>query len=776
MQIGRMLSQVFARRSRPPRLRAHLITLFIIAMAPLFVFAVYMIYRSAQQERATLERGAIERVRAIKTALDAELKSSITALEALATADELDRGDLRGFYDEAARVLKSQPHWLTILVVDLNGEQILNLQRPFGTKLPHVAEQQSFDQVVRSGKPAIGFLVRGPIVTNFNFPVRVPVVRDGRMKYILTAAIPPETIQALLAQQQLPSDSVATVLDGRQMIVARSVDLDKMIGKSASDSLRAALAASPGGWFFGTTVEGHSVYAAYERSEFSGWTVAMGIPAAVVDGPLRSQLAYTTLFGLGFLILGLVFALLFSRRTAQSIEALSALAGDLAAGRAVEPHAVPADIAEVAELRDAFLSARRQIEERAKERDAFERELWEQASLLELTHDAIFVFEFPQRRIVYWNRGAEMLYGYSKVEALGKTPRELLKTHHPRGIDFVTAALEENGSWAGELIHTARDGREVYVDSRQVVAPEFGGRRVVLESNRDATERRREERRREGRAAVNAILAEGRTLKETAPKLVETLGTLGEWDMCNLWQFDRTADEFVCIEVWHPPGVDIGELETVTRGRRAKLPHRRGLLGRVLASGEPTWIADIATDTGYYQRAEAARRSGLHAAFCFPIKLAAEVLGFVECYSREVRTPDPDFVRTLAAIGIQLGHFIERTRVEEALELLSRLPKENPAPVLRLDESGAIAYANPAAAALLQAWDTAVGAEAPEKIVRLARAALAEGQKRPDQVTLGGVRYNVTIAPVVEANYVNLYFIEIPERKAAEPRRPASEA
>jgi len=771
-----MLRQVFARRSRPPRLRDHLIRLFLIAMAPLFVFAVYMIYRSGEQERATLERGAIERVRAIKTALDAELNSSITTLEALATSKNLDGEDLRAFYEEAGRVLKSQPDWLTILLVDINGEQIVNLQRPFGAKLPHVADQQSFDQVLRTGKPAVGFLVRGPILTNLNFPIRVPVARDGRLKYILTAAIPPETIQTLLAKQQLPVDWIAGVLDGRQMIVARSVDPEGTIGKSGSDNLRAALAASPGGWFRGATLEGQSVYTAYERSEFSGWTVAMGIPAAVVDGPLRSRLAYTALFGLGFLILGLVFALIFSRQTSQSIEALSALAGDLAAGRAVEQHAVPSDIAEVAELRDAFLSAWRQIEERAKERDAFERELWEQASLLELTHDAIFVFEFPQRRIVYWNRGAEMLYGYSKVEAIGKTPLELLKTHYPRGIDFVTAALEENGSWAGELIHTARDGREVYVDSRQVVAPEFGGRRVVLESNRDATQRRREERRREGRAAVNAILAEGRTLKETAPKLVETLGTLGEWDMCNLWQFDRAAGEFVCIEVWHPPGVEIGELETVTRGRRAKLPHRRGLLGRVLASGEPTWIADIATDTGYYQRAEAARRSGLHAAFCFPIKLGAEVLGFVECYSREVRMPDPDFVRTLAAIGIQLGHFIERTRAEEELELLSRLPKENPAPVLRLEESGVLAYANPAAAALLETWDTTVGAQAREEIVRLARAALAEGRKRPVQVTFGGVRYNVTIAPVVEANYVNLYFIEIPERKAAEPRRPASEA
>jgi PAS domain S-box-containing protein len=760
-------------RRRPPRLRAHLTAVFLIAMAPLFAFAVYMIYRSAVDEQRTMQRGATERVRAIKTAVDSELESSINTLLALATSPNLDRDDLRPFYEEAQRVLKSQPDWRTIILIDLNGEQILNLQRPFGSPLPHVADQESFDDVLRTGKPAVGFLVRGPILTTFNFPIRVPVVRAGAIKYVLTAGMEPETIQALLAKQQLPPDWVAGVVDGRQMIVARTVDPERMIGKRASARLHAAVAQAPAGWFRGSTLEGRSVYTAYDRSEFSGWTVAMGIPAAVVDAPLWNSVAYTALVGLGLVILGLTLALLFSRRMTQSIEALSELAGELAAGGNGEPAAVPAYLAEVAALRDAVLSARRQIEERARERDTFERELWQQASLLELTHDAIFVFEFPQRGIVYWNRGAEMLYGYSKAEAIGKSPRELLKTYHPRGIDFVDAVLDEKGEWSGELVHIASDGREVFLDSRQVLVAPTGGPRVVLETNRDATERRREERRREGRAAVTAIIAEARTLGDATPRIAEALGTLGAWDMCNIWRWDRAVGEFVCIEVWHPQGVEVTPLEIVTRGRRTKLPMRQGLLGRVLQSGEPTWIADVATDTGYYRRAEAARESGLHAAFCFPIKIGTEVLGFVECYSREVRTPDPDFVRTLVAIGLQLGHFFERTRVEEAVEWLSRLPAENPAPVLRLIEGRIVAFANPAAMPLLERWQTGVGGHAPQHIAQIARAALAERQKRTIEIDLAGTRYNITVAPVAEANYVNLYFAEVPERKTGESPIPS---
>src|SRR5581483_6421811 len=114
-------------------------------------------------------------------------------------------------------------------------------------------------------------------------------------------------------------------------------------------------------------------------------------------------------------------------------------------------------------------------------------ELWQQASLLELTHDAIFVFVFPTGPILYWNRGAEMLYGYAKAEAVGRSPRELLHTFHPRGVDSVATALEENGSWAGELIHTARDGRAVYVDSR-------GGRPRVRRPPRRSRDQSRRDR------------------------------------------------------------------------------------------------------------------------------------------------------------------------------------------------------------------------------------------------------------------------------------------
>ena len=115
-----------------------------------------------------------------------------------------------------------------------------------------------------------------------------------------------------------------------------------------------------------------------------------------------------------------------------------------------------------------------------------------QANLLEQAHDAIFVWEFP-RTIVYWNRGAEQLYGFSREEAIGRPPHELLHTEHPIATSEFEAALEREGEWTGELTHTTRDGRKIIVESRHVLMREADGHRFVLETNRDITERKRAE-------------------------------------------------------------------------------------------------------------------------------------------------------------------------------------------------------------------------------------------------------------------------------------------
>src|SRR5438552_5470407 len=171
--------------------------------------------------------------------------------------------------------------------------------------------------------------------------------------------------------------------------------------------------------------------------------------------------------------------------------------------------------------------------------------------------------------------------------------------------------------------------------------------------------------------AVSRILAESTNLKQAAPKIIQALCEVAGWDVGAMWQVDRAAKELRCVEFWHVPSLEVAEFAAITR-QRTFLPGI-GLPGRVWTSGQPAWILDL-TREGNFPRAPFAQKAGLRGGVCFPIKLGDAVLGVVECFSRQVREPDEDFLRMLDDIGRQLGQFIAARRAEEArLDLLRRM-------------------------------------------------------------------------------------------------------
>ncbi|MGH7314624.1 MAG: ATP-binding protein [Candidatus Rokuibacteriota bacterium] len=321
--------------SRTRKLRSHLVDLTLITLLPMIAFAVVASVLVAQRERATFQRGATDLTLALLTAVDAELEGSITALEVLATSDRLDTDNLKGFHAEAARVLRDHPTWSTIHLARLSGQQIVNVLRTFGTELPIVTERSSLNQVVQTGIPRVSSLMETELLGQHSFSVRVPIVRNGATKYALSAVVKPEAISALLSAQRLPPDWVVVVLDAHQRIVARTVAPERTLGQPASDSLRAALARSPQGWFHGNTIEGTEVYTPYHRSTFSGWTVAMGIPAPVVESSAR---AAWWAMGAGVAASGMIaflLALIFGRRISTPIVSLATAAKAIGRGEPV---------------------------------------------------------------------------------------------------------------------------------------------------------------------------------------------------------------------------------------------------------------------------------------------------------------------------------------------------------------------------------------------------------------------------------------------------------
>ncbi|HEY4565317.1 MAG TPA: PAS domain-containing protein, partial [Thermoanaerobaculia bacterium] len=113
-----------------------------------------------------------------------------------------------------------------------------------------------------------------------------------------------------------------------------------------------------------------------------------------------------------------------------------------------------------------------------------------QTRLLDLAYDAILVRDMD-RTITFWNRGAEVLYGWAKGEALGRTVHELLKTEYPGSIEDIEAEVLRAGRWEGELGHHRRDGSRVVMASRWALQRDDQGQPLgILEINSDITDRK----------------------------------------------------------------------------------------------------------------------------------------------------------------------------------------------------------------------------------------------------------------------------------------------
>jgi len=343
------------------RLRSRLFALTLATLLPMVIFGVGATALIARRERDVFRRGAQERTLALLTALDIELSGHVTSLRGLASSRNLESGGLRAFYDEATRTLPTQANWRSISLARPSGQRLFRTADPYDAEPSPVLDQRSFEKAVRTGRPTIGNLVTEG--SHHGFSVRLPVLHEGEVKYVLSVMIDPGAVLALLSPQRLPVDWVGVVLDANDRIVARTVDHAARVGQPSSDSLRAALARGSEGWFLGSTIEGTQVYTPFNRSSYSGWTVAMGIPTSAVEAAASNAAWMLALGTSGAVATALLLAVALSRRITAPIVSLAAAARDLGTGT---PIAAPAagGVREVDDVRLALASASNAIRER----------------------------------------------------------------------------------------------------------------------------------------------------------------------------------------------------------------------------------------------------------------------------------------------------------------------------------------------------------------------------------------------------------------------------
>ena len=348
------------------KLRSYLTVLVLAGVIPLVILTAVVTMSLVQQQRAAVDRGLSDTVAALGHAIENEIEASIKSLETLATSQWLDGDGLSGFYEQAKRV--RQLHgWSTIGLIDKNGNHRLNVARPLGASLPDLRDREYFTQVVATGKPYVSDVIKGRATATVDIGVAVPVVREGRLTYVLFAGVDPARFGMVFETQKLPVLAVASLVSRDGVFIARSRDHAGTVGRPLPAGYSTRIRQTPQGRVHRVSLEGIELESVYRRITGTGWTVDLGLPTETINGQVRRIAWLGAIVGGGIVLSAVGLALMFARRMARDIEFLASATSRL--GDGAPAHAAGRlKVAELEQMRRFVATADEVLRERNRQR------------------------------------------------------------------------------------------------------------------------------------------------------------------------------------------------------------------------------------------------------------------------------------------------------------------------------------------------------------------------------------------------------------------------
>jgi len=268
-----------------------------------------------------------------------------------------------------------------------------------------------------------------------------------------------------------------------------------------------------------------------------------------------------------------------------------------------------------------------------------------------------------------WSKETYSIFGLTEAEFDGRV-ETFFKLVHPNDREAVSrasaAALAGGQPYSIDHRIIRPDGTVRWVHEEADITRDTSGKPLrMFGVSQDITEQKLSALRREMEYAVTDILASEPTQQAAMPRLIRTICEAMEWSYGARWAW-RSDFEMVRTDYWSdgepdfdPADRELWERQDMTRAATGVFLHR------VVLEREPVWIADV--QGGTLRRRPSAVRLGWHSAFAFPILSGERSIGLMEFFGRDVRQPDEMMLRVARSIGSQIGQYIQRKQVEQAL-------------------------------------------------------------------------------------------------------------
>jgi signal transduction histidine kinase/CheY-like chemotaxis protein len=322
-----------------PHQRSYLLIGAALAL-PIVVLVVLQVLFALNRQREDIERDAMARAEQITTLAMARVESDFALMEALATADAVERRVWAAAYTRAREIAEINPHWRNVIISDLDaGEEMFSLRRPFISQRTPISPALTEVSGPNTANRIVGGAWReGPGCPCVYLHLRTRI-DDGR--YVVSVALDPAMFRSAL-MRHTPSGSISAIVDARGNFIARSLEQAERVGTPATRYVRDAVhQGGRSGVYAGTTYEGFRNYTAYFRSS-AGWSTHIAMSSSLIDRPRAmsfAAVAFGALTALALAAAMIAYALrdLALRRQAearmaqtQKLEAVGQLTGGVA--------------------------------------------------------------------------------------------------------------------------------------------------------------------------------------------------------------------------------------------------------------------------------------------------------------------------------------------------------------------------------------------------------------------------------------------------------------
>ena len=365
--------------AKAPSSVAHRLLLMALTLAaPAILLLAVLVALQVNESRQRFNTQLLATAHALSLATERQVGQGQSILQALAVSPALADGDMATFDRQARETVRGRDAW--IIVLNHRGQRINTLLPP-GAALPTTpmatapwAQIQRGETIISNLGP--GRAARGPVVS-----IVVPVRVAGEL-YGLGYVQRPTAFRALIAAQGFPPRWNATIADRNGVIVARSRNHEQFVGQRVNPAIRNAMIHANENVVASETLDRVKTFAAFSRSNTTGWTFIIGVPREEVYRTIFGAFGPALAGSLILIVLSVLAAFAFARPISRDVRALMDEAEALAHGLPLEP--APSQLLEIAEVRGSLRAAADVL--RRRETEAAQARERQQSMIHELNH------------------------------------------------------------------------------------------------------------------------------------------------------------------------------------------------------------------------------------------------------------------------------------------------------------------------------------------------------------------------------------------------------